>query len=247
MPKTITTRPGKEQKWDWTLFHYLYVHNVDVADILKLPEFEGLSAAYAHNKVSREGWPEERDRMNKRVAFMVDKTITDDIKRTREAFKEFMLEEVEQEMKLYRARLKGLSLEAQGERLKVLLDLRKVAAPVLGLEEGLNGDDNSRGYKSIYQIHVQGNAVIAPGDGRQPSVADMIPPDIANDDRLKEVLARINTMEPVREAESELVPAPVALLEDLEASKRKAANEKKLPRAAHNGKRKLGMPVAALS
>lgn len=230
----------------------LYVSGIDVADICKMPEFQAtkLGAEYAHVHVNRMGWKKVRDRIKEAVKTNAIVGLQQRVALVRERFHDLYLAQVELEMRTVETQLRIATPAAQLQRLEILEKLREVATPVLGLDKQ-EGDPNVAGFKTIYNIQVNGNVnnlplpegtrTVAPPDAIEVVVvSDDSPP---TEEKREEALQRIKKIK-VPRYRNDNSPSPTeAILEGLKVNAAVKENEKKIPRKS-DGSRTLGLPKA---
>lgn len=139
------------KKWNWELFDFLYIQGLPISDIIKLPDFTGLSKTYAEVRANRSGLSKKRRLIKDSVSHIAVKDAGNQIEDLRNKYTEFALKEVEEEMGIITSRVKTLSTADQKERLDILNTFSKFAERRLGLDK-IDQQDSTQGLREIYAM-----------------------------------------------------------------------------------------------
>jgi hypothetical protein len=252
MSPTVTKSNKKIHEWE--SFKMLYIAGFDVSEICEMPEFQAtkLAASYAHVHVARMGWKVARDKVKKAAEAGAISGLRDRIAKVREKFNRLYISQIESEMLAVEGQLKLPGSPAQLARLDVLEKLRKVATPVLGLDE-TEGDPNVKGFRTIYNIQVNGNLQNLPTPQRDADLPPSTPIDIevSKIPSLKLLNAPVTALQRIKKIKTKryrndnpnLDVSPTEnILKALELGKKKKLNEAKISRKKSNGQRILQPP-----
>jgi hypothetical protein len=121
------------KKWDMDKVRALYIQGIEIADIVKMPEFNGLSRFYVKNVMIKGKWSQQRQLIRTQSTGLIEKTIVDAMKDQTEDHLRFMLKQISEERAEIVARKKMGNIKDQRERLEVLSELDKTARRTLGL------------------------------------------------------------------------------------------------------------------
>lgn len=165
MPKILkmrgVTKRSPQQKWDWDFIRALYNSGMDYKEINKLPEFKGLSRHYFDNRIYKEGWSEERKRLNIARVASLGMTFEEKIRSAQRAHYEFLFKQCEEEREIIKSRAKQTDTASQRDRLGLLERWTAISSKALGLEDATPGDRNAQGFKMLVALHQGGAATLA--------------------------------------------------------------------------------------
>jgi len=151
-PKTTNAR----NKWDMEKVRALYISGEEIANIVKMPEFIGLSRFYVKNVMIKGQWSKQRQLIRTQSTGLVERTIVDAMKEQTEQHLRFMLKEVADERAEIVARKKLGNIKEQKERLEVLAELDKTSRRTLGLDDQNIGDRKAMSVNAMISLHVTG-------------------------------------------------------------------------------------------
>lgn len=149
-------KKARPQKWDIDYARTLYIQGSELSDIVKLPEFQGLSRYYLKNLMVRGRWKAQRDLTRSQAAGLIEKSLVESIKDHQEAHLKFMLAQIDQERSEIVARKKLGNVKDQKERLEILSELDKTARRTLGLDDQNVGDKQALSLNAMINLHVTG-------------------------------------------------------------------------------------------
>lgn len=143
------------KKWDMDKVRALYIQGTEIADIVKMPEFNGLSRFYVKNVMIKGKWSQQRQLIRTQSTGMIEKTIVDAMKEQTEDHLRFMLKQISEERAEIVARKKMGNIKDQRERLEVLAELDKTARRTLGLDEQNIADKRAMSVNAMISLHVR--------------------------------------------------------------------------------------------
>jgi len=128
---------GAPAKWNWDLIEALYFAGMGVAEIIKQPEFAGMSQSYCQKQVSHYGWARKRAAARE---FMVRRKLPRDVASrlddVRERHVSTMLDVLDRERAVIAS--KPISVLNQRERLEILQKYDDIARKTLELDKEEN-------------------------------------------------------------------------------------------------------------
>jgi len=142
------------KKWDMDKVRGLYIQGIEIADIVKMPEFNGLSRFYVKNVMIKGKWSHQRQMIRTQSTGLMEKTIIDAMKEQTEQHLRFMLKEVADERAEIVARKKLGNIKEQKERLEVLAELDKTSRRTLGLDEQNIADRKTMSVNALISLHM---------------------------------------------------------------------------------------------
>ena len=142
------------KKWDMDKVRTLYIQGMEIVDIVKMPEFNGLSRFYVKNVMIKGKWSQQRQMIRTQATGMIEKTIVDAMKEQTEDHLRFMLKQISEERAEIVARRKQGNIKDQRERLEVLAELDKTARRTLGLDEQNLADKRTMSVNAMISLHV---------------------------------------------------------------------------------------------
>jgi hypothetical protein len=142
------------KKWDMDKVRALYIQGIEIADIVKMPEFNGLSRFYVKNVMIKGKWSQQRQLIRTQSTGLIEKTIIDAMKEQTEDHLRFMLKQVSEERAEIVARKKMGNIKDQRERLEVLSELDKTARRTLGLDEQNIADRKTMSVNAMISLHM---------------------------------------------------------------------------------------------
>jgi hypothetical protein len=142
------------KKWDMDKVRALYIQGIEIADIVKMPEFNGLSRFYVKNVMIKGKWSHQRQMIRTQSTGLIEKTIIDAMKEQTEDHLRFMLKQVSEERAEIVARKKMGNIKDQRERLEVLSELDKTARRTLGLDEQNIADRKTMSVNAMISLHM---------------------------------------------------------------------------------------------
>jgi hypothetical protein len=142
------------KKWDMDKVRALYIQGIEIADIVKMPEFNGLSRFYVKNVMIKGKWSHQRQMIRTQSTGLIEKTIIDAMKEQTEDHLRFMLKQVSEERAEIVARKKMGNIKEQRERLEVLSELDKTARRTLGLDEQNIADRKTMSVNAMISLHM---------------------------------------------------------------------------------------------
>jgi hypothetical protein len=142
------------KKWDMDKVRALYIQGIEIADIVKMPEFNGLSRFYVKNVMIKGKWSHQRQLIRTQSTGLIEKTIIDAMKEQTEDHLRFMLKQVSEERAEIVARKKMGNIKDQRERLEVLSELDKTARRTLGLDEQNIADRKTMSVNAMISLHM---------------------------------------------------------------------------------------------
>ena len=148
--------PNARKKWDMDKVRSLYIQGHEVADIVKMPEFTGLSRFYVKNVMIKGQWSKQRQLIRTQSTGLIERTIIDAMKEQTEEHLRFMLKQVADERAEIVARKKLGNIKEQKERLEVLAELDKTSRRTLGLDDQNVGDRKAMSVNAMISLHVTG-------------------------------------------------------------------------------------------
>ena len=144
------------KKWDMDKVRALYIQGNEIADIVKMPEFNGLSRFYVKNVMIKGQWSKQRQLIRVQSTGMIEKTIIEAMTDQTEEHLRFMLKQVSEERAEIVARKKMGNSKEQRERLEVLSELDKTARRTLGLDDQNIGDKRAMSVNAMISLHMTG-------------------------------------------------------------------------------------------
>lgn len=142
------------KKWDMDKVRALYIQGIEIADIVKMPEFNGLSRFYVKNVMIKGNWSQQRQLIRTQSTGLIEKTIIDAMKDQTEDHLRFMLKQISEERAEIVARKKMGNIKDQRERLEVLAELDKTARRTLGLDEQNIADKKTMSVNAMISLHM---------------------------------------------------------------------------------------------
>lgn len=142
------------KKWDMDKVRALYIQGIEIADIVKMPEFNGLSRFYVKNVMIKGKWSQQRQLIRTQSTGLIEKTIVDAMKEQTEDHLRFMLKQISEERAEIVARKKMGNIKDQRERLEVLAELDKTARRTLGLDEQNVADKRTMSVNAMISLHM---------------------------------------------------------------------------------------------
>ncbi len=142
------------KKWDMDKVRALYIQGNEIADIVKMPEFNGLSRFYVKNVMIKGQWSKQRQLIRTQSTGMIEKTIIEAMKDQTEEHLRFMLKQVSEERAEIVARKKLGNIKDQRERLEVLSELDKTARRTLGLDDQNIADKRTMSVNAMISLHM---------------------------------------------------------------------------------------------
>jgi hypothetical protein len=142
------------KKWDMDKVRALYIQGIEIADIVKMPEFNGLSRFYVKNVMIKGKWSHQRQMIRTQSTGLIEKTIIDAMKEQTEDHLRFMLKQISEERAEIVARKKIGNIKDQRERLEVLSELDKTARRTLGLDEQNIADRKTMSVNAMISLHM---------------------------------------------------------------------------------------------
>ena len=142
------------KKWDMDKVRALYIQGIEIADIVKMPEFNGLSRFYVKNVMIKGKWSQQRQLIRTQSTGLIEKTIIDAMKDQTEDHLRFMLKQISEERAEIVARKKMGNIKDQRERLEVLAELDKTARRTLGLDEQNIADRKTMSVNAMISLHM---------------------------------------------------------------------------------------------
>jgi hypothetical protein len=142
------------KKWDMDKVRALYIQGIEIADIVNMPEFNGLSRFYVKNVMIKGKWSHQRQMIRTQSTGLIEKTIIDAMKEQTEDHLRFMLKQVSEERAEIVARKKMGNIKDQRERLEVLSELDKTARRTLGLDEQNIADRKTMSVNAMISLHM---------------------------------------------------------------------------------------------
>jgi hypothetical protein len=143
------------KKWDMDKVRALYIQGTEIADIVKMPEFNGLSRFYVKNVMIKGKWSQQRQLIRTQSTGLIEKTIVDAMKEQTEDHLRFMLKQISEERAEIVARKKMGNIKDQRERLEVLSELDKTARRTLGLDDQNIADKRAMSVNAMISLHVR--------------------------------------------------------------------------------------------
>lgn len=147
---------GGRRKWDMDKVRALYIQGNEITDIVKLPEFIGLSKFYVKNVMIKGQWSKQRELIRVQSTGLIEKKIIEAMRDETEKHLRFMLQQVSEERGEIVARKKLGNIKDQSERLAVLSDLDKTARRTLGLDDQNVGDKRAMSVNAMISLHMTG-------------------------------------------------------------------------------------------
>lgn len=141
------------RKHDWDLIKTLYMAGMEPSDILKLPEGKDISEGFLRTKIYGEGWSKERKELNRRTKSLVSANLQDRMEMAIESHYKFLIEEIEKERELIKARVKTGTVKEQTERLALLEKYEGIARRTLGLDEMAPQDRKKASFNAMIVLH----------------------------------------------------------------------------------------------
>ena len=142
------------KKWDMEKVRALYIQGMEVADIVKMPEFNGLSRFYVKNVMIKGKWSHQRQLIRTQSTGLIEKTIVEAMKEQTEDHLRFMLKQISEERAEIVSRKKQGNIKEQRERLEVLAELDKTARRTLGLDDQNIGDKRAMSVNAMISLHM---------------------------------------------------------------------------------------------
>ena len=134
----------------------LYIQGNEITDIVKLPEFIGLSKFYVKNVMIKGQWSQQRELIRVQSTGLIEKKIIEAMRDETEKHLRFMLQQVSEERGEIVARKKLGNIKDQKERLEVLSELDKTARRTLGLDDQNVGDKRAMSVNAMISLHMTG-------------------------------------------------------------------------------------------
>ena len=134
----------------------LYIQGNEITDIVKLPEFIGLSKFYVKNVMIKGQWSKQRELIRVQSTGLIEKKIIEAMRDETEKHLRFMLQQVSEERGEIVARKKLGNIKDQKERLEVLSELDKTARRTLGLDDQNVGDKRAMSVNAMISLHMTG-------------------------------------------------------------------------------------------
>lgn len=147
---------GGRRKWDMDKVRALYIQGNEITDIVKLPEFIGLSKFYVKNVMIKGQWSKQRELIRVQSTGLIEKKIIEAMRDETEKHLRFMLQQVSEERGEIVARKKLGNIKDQKERLEVLSELDKTARRTLGLDDQNVGDKRAMSVNAMISLHMTG-------------------------------------------------------------------------------------------
>jgi hypothetical protein len=147
---------GGRRKWDMDKVRALYIQGNEITDIVKLPEFIGLSKFYVKNVMIKGQWSKQRELIRVQSTGLIEKKIIEAMRDETEKHLRFMLQQVSEERGEIVARRKLGNIKDQKERLEVLSELDKTARRTLGLDDQNVGDKRAMSVNAMISLHMTG-------------------------------------------------------------------------------------------
>jgi hypothetical protein len=147
---------GGRRKWDMDKVRALYIQGNEITDIVKLPEFIGLSKFYVKNVMIKGQWSKQRELIRVQSTGLLEKKIIEAMRDETEKHLRFMLQQVSEERGEIVARRKLGNIKDQKERLEVLSELDKTARRTLGLDDQNVGDKRAMSVNAMISLHMTG-------------------------------------------------------------------------------------------
>jgi hypothetical protein len=147
---------GGRRKWDMDKVRALYIQGNEITDIVKLPEFIGLSKFYVKNVMIKGQWSKQRELIRVQSTGLIEKKIIEAMRDETEKHLRFMLQQVSEERGEIVARKKLGNIKDQKERLEVLSELDKTARRTLGLDDQNIGDKRAMSVNAMISLHMTG-------------------------------------------------------------------------------------------
>lgn len=150
----VKKKGDARKKWDMDKVRALYIQGIEIADILKMPEFNGLSRFYVKNVMIKGKWSQQRQMIRTQSTGLIEKTIIDAMKDQTEDHLRFMLKQISEERAEIVSRRKQGNIKEQRERLEVLAELDKTARRTLGLDEQNIADKRTMSVNAMISLHM---------------------------------------------------------------------------------------------
>ena len=147
---------GGRRKWDMDKVRALYIQGNEITDIVKLPEFIGLSKFYVKNVMIKGQWSKQRELIRVQSTGLIEKKIIEAMRDETETHLRFRLQQVSEERGEIVARKKLGNIKDQKERLEVLSELDKTARRTLGLDDQNVGDKRAMSVNAMISLHMTG-------------------------------------------------------------------------------------------
>lgn len=145
---------GRPRKWDMEKLKTLYLAGGELQDLMKLPEFEGLSYFYLKKIATRERWSSQKSMVRTQAHALVEKSLIENIKEQTDKHYQFMLKQIDDEREQIVKRRKLTGTKDQKERLDLLESLEKIARRTLGLDEQNIADKQAASINAMISLHV---------------------------------------------------------------------------------------------
>lgn len=143
-------------KWDMDKARQFYLSGMEIVDILKLPEFNGLSRFYIKNVMIQQKWSHQRQTLRAQASGMIEKKLIDSLRDGSEDHLRFMIKQIAEERAEIVARKKAGNIRDQKERLDLLESLDKTARRTLGLDEQNVADKAAMSVNAMINLHISG-------------------------------------------------------------------------------------------
>lgn len=231
-------KPGAKKKWDIDLIRQLYMTGYEVAEIVKLDQFKGLSVAYLNKVLYANRWHEIRKELREKSKALGDIKLVDVFKEQGDKHLGFMVDQLVKHRDLIEKRSIPDSMRGQGESLSLLKEYDSLARKVLGIDEAEKIKD--RGAVALrLMVNFQQNGPIKP-----PNIAAAVEVLPSNQNVTTGILAQRNAM-PERTQDHEIRPGDDEGEEILIDSPQETPDEE--PEADGTGHEKAGHEKAPTS
>jgi hypothetical protein len=140
---TVMDMPKGEasvRKWDWQLAFALYMNGMGPSEIIRLPEFAGMTEPIISTKITSQGWAKTRERYKLEKAAYLSRSLQEARDGAIDSHFKFLLREVELEREVIKNRVKTSKLTEQSSRLDILKRYHELAEKALGIEGESTGD-----------------------------------------------------------------------------------------------------------
>jgi hypothetical protein len=130
-PKTNKFAP----KWDWELAFALFVGGMSFNDILKTPNFQGMSKKMLQNRAAREEWIRQRKEYSETLGQSLAKPLVERLAEAADIHQEFMRVRLERERKVLDNFVITNNVKDQRDRLENLRLLDDMSRKLTGLDD----------------------------------------------------------------------------------------------------------------
>lgn len=145
---------GRPRKWDMEKLKTLYLAGGELQDLLKLPEYDGLSYFYLKKIATKERWSSQKSLVRTQAHALVEKSLIESIKEQTDEHYRFMLKQIDEEREQIVKRRKLTGTKDQKERLDLLESLEKIARRTLGLDEQNIADKQAASINAMISLHI---------------------------------------------------------------------------------------------